>query len=59
MIDANELEMEGIRGKHLAEGGENERDSVVTMARKRQEKGKKTDITLVITKSETIKELTI
>lgn len=37
MIDANELEMERTRGKHLAEGSENERGSVVTMARKRQE----------------------
>lgn len=37
MIDANELEMERIRGKHLVEGSGNERGSVVTMARKRQE----------------------
>lgn len=37
MIDANELEMERTRGKHLAEGSENERGSVVRMARKRQE----------------------
>lgn len=39
MIDTNELEMARIRGKHVAEGGENERGGVVTMARKRREDG--------------------